>query len=88
MARASQVGCASATNVGDVVTTILLVEDDAAMVALLERYLTGEGYHVVAATSGAGALAAALVAERPVGWTGAGTHGYLELSATLTVIVA
>ncbi len=29
------------------------------MVALLERYLSGEGYHVVSATSGAAALAAA-----------------------------
>ena len=39
-------------------TTVLLVEDDAAMVTLLERYLTGEGYHVIAATSGREALAA------------------------------
>lgn len=39
-------------------TKILIVEDDAEIVKLLERFLTGEGYEVIVATDGAGALTA------------------------------
>ena len=35
-------------------TTILVVEDDAQMIALLEKYLTGDGYEVAVAPGGCG----------------------------------
>jgi len=40
------------------VTKILIVEDDAENAALLEKYLTGEGFTVTTVTTGAAALAA------------------------------
>ena len=43
---------------GAVVTTVLVVEDDADVIALLERYLQGEGYQVVTARDGTSTLAA------------------------------
>jgi DNA-binding response OmpR family regulator len=45
------------------VTKILVVDDDAEITKLLENYLTGEGYEVVVASSGASALTAASSAE-------------------------
>ena len=39
-------------------TTVLVVEDDADVIALLERYLQGEGYQVVTARDGTSTLAA------------------------------
>jgi len=45
------------------VTKILVVDDDAEITKLLENYLTGEGYEVVVAASGASALTAASSAE-------------------------
>jgi two-component system phosphate regulon response regulator PhoB len=45
------------------VTKILIVEDDAGNAALLEKFLTGEGFEVIVATDGASALAATSSAE-------------------------
>jgi len=45
------------------VTKILVVDDDAEITKLLENYLTGEGYEVVVASSGASALSATSSAE-------------------------
>jgi DNA-binding response OmpR family regulator len=45
------------------VTKILVVDDDAEITKLLENYLTGEGYEVVVASSGASALTATSSAE-------------------------
>jgi DNA-binding response OmpR family regulator len=45
------------------VTKILVVDDDAEITKLLENYLTGEGYEVVVASSGASALTATSLAE-------------------------
>jgi DNA-binding response OmpR family regulator len=39
-------------------TKILIVEDDAEIIKLLEKFLTGKGYEVIVATDGAGALMA------------------------------
>ena len=44
-------------------TKILVVDDDAEITKLLENYLTGEGYEVVVASSGASALTATSSAE-------------------------
>ena len=44
--------------------TVLVVEDDADIVELLELYLTGSGYEVVSARDGVAALEA--LRERPV----------------------
>ena len=44
-------------------TKILVVEDDAQMIALLEKYLTGEGYEVMVADNGADAITAASLKE-------------------------
>ena len=44
-------------------TKILVVDDDAEITKLLENYLTGEGYEVVVASSGASALSATSSAE-------------------------
>ena len=45
------------------VTKILVVDDDAEITKLLENYLTGEGYEVVIASTGASALTATSLAE-------------------------
>jgi len=45
------------------VTKILVVDDDAEITKLLENYLTGEGYDVVVASSGASALTATSLSE-------------------------
>jgi DNA-binding response OmpR family regulator len=45
------------------VTKILVVDDDAEITKLLENYLTGEGYDVVVAFSGASALSATSLTE-------------------------
>jgi DNA-binding response OmpR family regulator len=45
------------------VTKILVVDDDAEITKLLDNYLTGEGYEVVVASSGASALTATSSAE-------------------------
>jgi DNA-binding response OmpR family regulator len=45
------------------VTKILVVDDDAEITKLLENYLTGEGYEVVVASSGASALTATSAGE-------------------------
>jgi DNA-binding response OmpR family regulator len=45
------------------VTKILVVDDDAEITKLLENYLTGEGYEVVVASSGASALTATSSAD-------------------------
>jgi len=44
-------------------TKILVVEDDAQMIALLEKYLSGEGYEVIVAGNGADAITAASLKE-------------------------
>ena len=44
-------------------TKILVVDDDAEITKLLENYLTGEGYDVVVASSGASALSATSLTE-------------------------
>ena len=44
-------------------TKILVVDDDAEITKLLENYLTGEGYDVVVASSGASALTATSLSE-------------------------
>ncbi len=44
-------------------TTVLVVEDDPDVVALLERYLVGEGYQVVTARDGSATLAAVAAHE-------------------------
>ena len=44
-------------------TKILVVDDDAEITKMLENYLTGEGYEVVVASSGASALTATSSAE-------------------------
>lgn len=44
-------------------TKILVVDDDAEITKLLENYLTGEGYDVVVASSGASALTATSLTE-------------------------
>ncbi len=45
--------------------TILLVEDDSGILQLLQSFLIGEGYHVLAATDGVTALHLATVATPP-----------------------
>jgi len=45
------------------VTKILVVDDDAEITKLLENYLTGEGYEVVVASTGASALTATSLSE-------------------------
>lgn len=44
-------------------TKILVVDDDAEITKLLENYLTGEGYEVVVASTGASALTATSLSE-------------------------
>ncbi len=48
---------------GGPVTTVLIVEDDPDVVGVLERYLVGEGYAVVAVSDGASTLAAVAAHE-------------------------